>query len=134
MHVLGKMVEAVRPGGVVLDLQVIRPTPVIEVGDRLVCEVDAEALLCDADAAADAIDAAIRRGELVEEAVDDHDARTHFADGAELVRNFAGKDVRLPEEAIPGLLAISAPCVRRDHCRLRKLRKAPDSVYRDEAR
>jgi hypothetical protein len=39
------MVEAVEPGGRVLDLQVIRPNPVVEAGGREVCEIDGEPLL-----------------------------------------------------------------------------------------
>jgi hypothetical protein len=38
------MVEAVKPGGLVLDLQVIRPNPVVEVKGRHICEIFARAL------------------------------------------------------------------------------------------
>jgi hypothetical protein len=124
VHVLSNMIEAVRPGGAVLDLQVIRPNPLIEVGDRFVCDVDGEPLLQQADAATAAINTAIRRGQLIQEAVDDHDVRTHFADGRELVDDFADKQLRLPKAAIPEIRAITEPCVRRDHCRLRRLRVA----------
>jgi hypothetical protein len=122
VHVLGNMVEAVRPGGAILDLQVIRPNPVIELGDRFVCDVDGESLLQQADAAVAAIDAEIGRGRLIQEAVDDHDVRTYFANGRELVEDFADKELRLPEAAIPEIRSIAEPCVRRDHCRLRRLR------------
>jgi len=121
VHVLGKMIEAVRPGGEILDLQVIRPNPRVEVRGRSVCEIDGEALLLQADAAAAAIDAEIRRGRLVEEAADDHDVCTHFADGHELVADIEEKEASLPAEAIPEVLAITEPCLRRDRCRLRRL-------------
>jgi len=124
VHVLGNMIEGVRPGGEILDLQVVRPNPLIEVGERSVCEVVGEPLLLQADAATAAIDAEIRRRRLVEEAVDDHDVRTHFANGREVIDDFADKELRLPEAAIPELRAITEPCVRRDHCRLRRLRVA----------
>ena len=51
MHVLRNMVEAVRPAGELLDLQVIRPNPRVEAGGRLVCEVEGEPLFRSADAA-----------------------------------------------------------------------------------
>jgi hypothetical protein len=36
------MVDAVAPSGLVLDLQVIRPQPVVEIDGGVVCVVDAE--------------------------------------------------------------------------------------------
>ena len=123
MDVLRRMMKTLRPGGSILDLQILRPSPRIEVGDTLVCEIEAEQLFRRADAAAAAIDAEIGRGRLIEEALDDHDACTHFANGAELVAETKGKLVRLPEAAIPDLLAIAQPCIRRDRCRLRRLAK-----------
>ena len=95
VHVLGNMVEAVRPGGLVLDLQVIRPDPTVESDGQLVCAIDGEPLFRRADAATAAIDALILRGELDEQAVDDHDVREHYSNGAELVDDFAGKQRRL---------------------------------------
>ncbi len=116
MHVLRNMVTAVRSGGTLLDLQVIRPNPRVEVADQLFCEVDGEPLFRRADAAVGAIDALVHRGRLIEHAVDDHDVRTHYADGAELVDDFHDKERRLPEEAIPRLLTVAQPCVVRERC------------------
>ena len=79
MDVLGRMLEALHPGGVVLDLQVIRPNPRVEVDGRVVCEIDGEPLFRWADAATAAVDARIAAGDLVEEAVDDHDVRKHLS-------------------------------------------------------
>ncbi len=121
MHVLNNMVQAVRSGGTVLDLQVIRPNPRIEAGDRFVCEVDGAPIFRRADAATAAIDALTRSGRLIDEAADDHDVRTHFANGAELVADFAPKERTLPADAIPVLIAIEAPVVMRERCRLRRL-------------
>ena len=121
MHVLRNMVKAVRPGGTVLDLQVIRPDPRVEIGEQLLFEVDGEPLFRRADAAVGAIDALVRRGRLIEHAVDDHDVRTHYTNGADLVDDFNDKERRLPEEAIPRLLTVAQPCVLRERCRLRLL-------------
>ena len=44
MHVLRNMVEAVKLGGVVLDLQVIRPDPNVEVDGQVLCAIDGEPL------------------------------------------------------------------------------------------
>ena len=122
MHVLRNMVDAVKPGGLVLDLQVIRPNPVVEIDERFICEIDGEPLFRGADAATAAIDALVRAGELTEQAVDDHDVRKHYANGTELVDDFAGKQRQLPEHALPQLRALTRPCVVRERCRLRCLR------------
>jgi hypothetical protein len=121
VHVLGNMVGAVRPGGIVLDLQVIRPNPTVEAGGRALCEVDGEPLFRTADAATAAVDALVRTGRLTEEAVDDHDVRKHYASGAALVDDFARKERTLPERAVPGLRALERPCLVRERCRLRRL-------------
>jgi hypothetical protein len=121
VHVLGRMVDAVRPGGAILDLQVIRPNPTVEVDGQVVGEVDGASLFCTADAATAAIDALVKSGTLVEQAVDDHDVRKHYANGLELVDDFAGKQRRLPVQAMPYLEALERPCVVRERCRLRRL-------------
>ena len=104
-----------------LDLQVIRPDPVIEAGGRGVGEIDGESLFGWADAAVAAVDALVRDGRLVDEATDDHDVLEHFVDGRRLVSGFAGRKRRLPEHALPELHALDAPCVVRERCRLRRL-------------
>jgi hypothetical protein len=122
VHVLRNMVTAVKPGGLVLDLQVIRPDPRVELDGRFVCEIDGQPLFRLADAAAEAVDAAVAEGRLREEAVDDHDVRKHYRTGADLVADFAGKERRLPAEAVPTVRALRRPCVVRERCRLRRLR------------
>jgi hypothetical protein len=64
VHVLDQMVEAVKPGRLVLDLQVIRPNPIVEADGGFVCEIDGEPLVDKADAATAAIDALIHTGML----------------------------------------------------------------------
>ena len=44
MDALRNMLRAVAPGGAVLDLQVIRPNPVIVVDGAVVAEIDGEPL------------------------------------------------------------------------------------------
>jgi hypothetical protein len=124
VHVLRNMVDAVRPDGLVFDLQVIRPDPRVEVDGRLVCEIDGQPLFRLADAAAAAVDASVAEGRLLEEAVDDHDVRKHYRTGAELVADFASKERKLPADAVPSVRALTRPCIVRERCRLRRLRTA----------
>lgn len=122
MHVLRNMIEAVEPGGLVLDLQVTRPDPVVESGEERICEIWGEPLFATADAARAAVDAAIAADRLVEESVDDHDVRKHYPSGADVVDDFAGKKRRIPRDAIPRLLALKAPATLRERCQARRLR------------
>jgi hypothetical protein len=125
VHVLRKMVEAVRPGGLVLDLQVIRPNPVVEAGGVALCDIDGEPLFRKADAAAAAVDSFIAAGLLREEAADDHDVRKHYPSGAAVVDWYLDDARRIQDEAIPRLLRVTSPCAVRERCRLRRLRVVP---------
>ena len=120
MYVLRNMVEAVRPGGLILDLQVIRPNPVIEAGSEVLSGIDGEPLFELADAATSVVDAAIAERRLIEETVDDHDVRKHYPSGPDVIEDFAEKKRRVlnPER----VLAVHAPCLVRERCRLRRLR------------
>jgi hypothetical protein len=122
VYVLRQMVDAVRPGGAVFDLQVIRPNPVVESDDRVWCEIDGEPLFRKADAATAAVDALVLSGLLVEEAVDDHDVRKHYVNGADLIDDFADKQRGLPDAVLPRLRRMRLPCIVRERCRLRRLR------------
>lgn len=105
-----------------LDLQVIRPNPQVVVGGRVVCEVDAEQLHLWADAATAAVNARIAAGDLIEEAIDDHDVLKHYEGGADLIDDLEGSLRQLPEVSIPIVAAIDQPFVVRERCRLRRLR------------
>jgi hypothetical protein len=125
VDVLHKMVEALEPGGLVFDLQVIRPNPVVEVEGLPLCEIDGASLFRTADAAVSAIDAVVTLGQLVEQAVDDHDVLKHYGSGADLVDAFIGKQRKLPEQAVPRLRALERSCTVRERCRLRRLQVRP---------
>lgn len=122
MNALSQMIEAAAPAGLILDLQVIRPDPFVELDGEVVARIDGEELFAWADTATAAIDARIDAGDLIEEAVDDHDVRKHYSDGADLVEDVAGSKRRLPDEVVPLVQIIERPLVVRESCRLRGLR------------
>ena len=122
MNALNQMIDATVSGGLILDLQVIRPDPYVELDGEVVARIDGEPLFAWADAATAAVDARIAAGDLAEEAVDDHDVRKHYPDGADLVADFADSRRNLPEETLPMLTQIEQPLVLRERCRLRALR------------
>ena len=122
MNALSRMIEAGAPGALILDLQVIRPDPYVELRGEVVARIDGAPLFAWADAATTAVDERIAAGDLVEEAVDDHDVRKHYSNGAELVEDVAGSKRRFPEEVVPALQRIDRPLVVRERCRVRRLR------------
>ena len=122
MNALSRMIDAVRPGGKILDLQVIRPDPYVELDGRTIARIDCAPLFAMADAAVAAIDARIVAGDLVEEAVDDHDVRKHYSDGYELVDDLAGSKRSLAHADVSMLRALRQPLAVRERCRTRLLR------------
>ena len=116
------MIEAAKPGGQILDLQVIRPDPVVELDGRTIAQIDGEPLFAWADAAVAAIDERVTVGDLVQAGVDDHDVREHFPHGRALIERFATSKRRLPDDAVPLLQPIEQPLTVREHCRTRLLR------------
>ena len=121
MNVLRHMLDSAKTGGLVLDLQVIRPNPRIEVCGRFICELDGEPLFAKADAAAAAVDAAIAAGQVIEEAVDDHDVLKHYADGADLVDDWKRSERQPLGKTMTELWDIARSCRTRERCRLRRL-------------
>lgn len=121
VDVLRRFREVVVPKGAILDLQVIKPNPVVEVDGRVVCEIDGEPLIGPAELAARDIDAMIDAGLLVEVAVDDHDVLKYHPSGAAVVEEFESSVRVIPKDAIPMLRAIRQECVVRERCRLRRL-------------
>jgi hypothetical protein len=122
VNVLSRMIEAAKPGGAILDLQVVRPNPTVELHGQVVAEIDGEPLFAWAEAATAAVDARIEAGDLVEEAFDDHSVRQHYSDGAELVEDFAESKRQLSEEAVPRVAGIEKSLTVRESCRVRRLR------------
>ncbi len=122
MHVLSNMVDAVKPGGLVLDLQVIRPNPRVEVDGQFICEIDGDPRFRMADAATAAVDALVASGRLIEEAVDDREVLKHYASGVDVIDDCERTKRRPADEAVPRLRAMARPCATRERCRLRRLR------------
>jgi len=121
VNVLSRMIDAARPGGKILDLQVIRPDPFIELEGRPMARIDGAGLFAWADAAVSAIEARIAAGDLVEEAEDDHDVRKHYTGGAELVDDVAQSKRSLLPHDVAMLRTLRQPLVVRERCRTRLL-------------
>ena len=123
MHVLRRFHEAVVPGGIVLDLQVIRPHPRIESEGRVVHLGDGSPLFEGADAARAAVDLLLAEGRFLEEGIDDHDVLKHFDSGADLVANWPRRHAKPTDQVASFLRSIASECIVRERCRLRRLRR-----------
>lgn len=130
VHVLRRLREALVPDGIVLDLQVIRPHPLVEVDGTVLCEIDGSSLFVGADAARAAVDLLVEERALKEEKVDDHDVRKHYIDGAALVADFEKGERKIPVAAIPLVRAVERECVVRERCRVRRLRRIDAALHR----
>jgi hypothetical protein len=122
VHVLRNMIASLKPGGAVLDLQVVPPNPIVEAGGEIVCEIDGAPLLAQAAAATAAVDDLVARRCLREQAVDDHEVRNHYRTGSDLIDDFADSGRKIPDDAVPSLLRLGGPVVVRERCRLRRLK------------
>ena len=130
MNVLRRHREALVPKGIILDLQVIRPHPLVEARGAALCEIDGSSLFVGADAARAAVDLLVAERLLEEEAVDDHDVRKHYVNGAALVTAFETSERKIPVDAIPRLQAVERECVVRERCRVRRLRRIDPAPHR----
>lgn len=126
MHVLRRMIDGVRSGGIALDLQVIRPNPRAESEHLVICDIDGEPLFAKADAAAAAVQTLIAAGELTEEAVDDHDVLKHYSSGTDLLDDWERSGRRPLGDGAARLREMRRPCISREHSRLRRLRVRGD--------
>lgn len=122
MHALSRMIDATATGGAILDLQVIRPDPYVELDGRILGRIDGAGLFAWADSATAAVEVQIAAGRLVEQAVDDHEVRNHYPNGADLVEDVAGSKRALPVQLVPVIRTVERPLVVRERCRLRLLR------------
>jgi hypothetical protein len=87
--------------------RMIRSHPFVELDGEVVARIDGEPLFAWADAATAAVDARIAAGDLIEEAVDDHDVRKHHSDGADLVEDVGSSKRRFPDDATRVVAAVA---------------------------
>jgi hypothetical protein len=124
VHALENVLAAVVAGGVVLDLQTVRPAPRVEVAGAIVCEVDAAIFFARADANEAALAAAVASGRLVLQAEERPDMLERYPTAASLMADVSSGSRRLAPETRGLLEAIAGPCDVREHCLVRRFRTA----------
>ena len=125
MHVLRRLLQALVPGGVVVDLLSVPPPERVEVGDEVLGELDQSRFFPRALAAAAGLDALAEEWFLVAEHEERFSILVRYATGAEAVEDVAQRTyTRMPAELARRVEAIPGPCAMREHCLVRRFRRA----------
>jgi len=122
VHALRKVLAAVVTGGVVLDLQAVRPPPRIEAAGIVQGELDSTAFFQRADANDLWLERAVAEGALTLEAEDHHHVLTRWSSGAALIEDVEGWRRGVPQSMKASLRAMDGECVLWEPCRLRRFR------------
>src|SRR3954454_3632429 len=114
VHVLRQLLEALVPGGLVVDLQAIQPSGRVEVGGALVGRIDDRIFYARAERAVTGLDVLADEGLLLRGPQIEFDTLVRYDSGAELLAAIADAD----ERRMPGELAVRladvGPCLVRE--------------------
>lgn len=124
VNVLRRLMTALVPGGLVVDLLSVPPPERVEVGGELLGELDGSAFFPRALAAAGGLDALAAGGVLVHEHEERFPIFVRYPTGADLVEDVAQREyTRMPAALGRRVRAIAGPCEIRDNCLVRRFRK-----------
>ena len=124
VNVLRRLMTALVPGGLVVDLLSVPPPERVEVGGELLGELDGSAFFPRALAAAGGLDALAVEGVLVHEHEERFPIFVRYPTGADLVEDVAQREyTRMPAALGRRVRAIAGPCEIRDNCLVRRFRK-----------
>ncbi len=124
VHALRHLCEALVPGGLVVDLQAIRPSGRVEIGGNPIGAIDDDVFFARAAHAVAGLDALVDEGLLAPGRQIVFESLVHYDAGAELVAAITDStERRLPDE-LARRLADAGPCVVRETSFIRVLRAA----------
>ncbi len=121
-NALSNVLAAVIPGGIVLDLQTVRPPLRVEAAGQVVCELESGGFYARADANERVMMDAVRDGRMRLEAEERLEVLHRYSTGAELVADADSKQRTIPRAMRPAVAAIASECILREPCRTRRLR------------
>jgi len=125
VNALRNVLDALVPGGTLLDLQTMRPPPSVEAQGRVVCELETASFFVQADANDLVLMDAVQKGVLALEAEESLEVLQRWSSGAELVADLESRRRKVPAAMRPIVEAIDAECIVREPCRLRRLSVSP---------
>jgi hypothetical protein len=124
VDVLRRLLEALVPGGAVVDLLSVPPPETVEAGGGVLGEIDQSAFFPRALEAASGLDTLAHEGLLAVEHEERFSIFVRYPTGRDAVEDVAGRTYsRMPPELVPRVLALDGPCVIRENCLVRSFRK-----------
>jgi hypothetical protein len=121
VNVLRRLVEALVPGGVVLDLSSVPPAAEIETGGVVLGSLDEDAFFARSLPAMAGLDALAAEGVLQEAGRSSCDILLHFVSGADLLEDIGTRShTALSDELAERLRLVEGPVRQREHCVLRR--------------
>jgi hypothetical protein len=124
VDVLRRLHETLVPGGLVLDLRSILPSPRVESGGETLGKIDYSAWFERAERDAEALEVLVREGLLVPEQDFEHEIVVVYPSGPDLLTHADGwKLKRVPGSLGERLAALDRACRVRENCLARRLRK-----------
>ena len=124
VDVLRHLLEALEPGGLVVDLLSVPPPERVEVDGEVVGELDGSRFFPRALAAAAGLDVLAAEGVLMHEHEERFAIFVRYLTGADLVEDVSQREhTRIPAELARTVRAIPGPCAIRDNCLVRRFRK-----------
>jgi hypothetical protein len=128
VHVLRRLLEALAPGGAVVDLASVPPDGLVEAGGRVVGRLDESAFFARARVAAAGLDDLVAEGLLTPRANERLPVLIDYPTGADAVADVAERSYGRMPDVVAGRLATITETVRiREHSLVRSftLRAAP---------
>ncbi len=124
VNVLRRLMAALVPGGVVVDLIAVPPPERVEVGGDVIGELDGSAFFPRALAAAAGLDALVAEGVLAHEREERFSIFVRYPTGADLVEDVAQREyTRMPAALARRVEAVAGPVAIREHSLVRTFRK-----------
>lgn len=121
VNVLRRLVAALVPAGVVLDLSSVPPAAEIETGGIVLGSLDEDAFFARSLPAMAGLDALVAGGLLREAGRSSCDILLHFDSGAELIEDVGTRaHTRLSDDLGERLTLVEGPVRQREHCVLRR--------------
>jgi hypothetical protein len=124
VNVLRRLLVALVPGGVVVDLVSVPPPERVESGGRVLGELDGSLFYPRALESAAALDALTSEGLLRQESAEEFPVFIRYPTGRDLVDDVARRELtRMPADLRARVLELDGPCEIRDNCLVRGFRR-----------
>ncbi len=124
VHALRHVCEALVPGGLVIDLQAIRPSGRVEIGGDPIGTINDDVFFARAAQAVAGLDSLVDKGLLARGPQIVFETLVHYDAGAELIAAITDSTERQLPDELAGRLADAGPCTIRETSLMRVLRAA----------